>query len=57
MVCAVDQGHFDVHRWVASEHAIVEGRLDALVDRLNVFARNTSTRDVINELVTATDAR
>jgi len=57
VVCAVDQGHFDVDRWVTRKNAVVESRLNALVDRLNVFARNTSTRDVINELVTATDAR
>ena len=57
MVCAVDQGHFDVDRWVTSKNAVVESRLNALVDRLNIFARNTSSRDVINELVTATDAR
>ena len=47
----------DGNRWVAGEHAVVEGRLNALVNRLNVFARNASTRDVIDKLVTATDAR
>ena len=57
MVCAIDQGHFDIDRWVSGKHAVVEGRLNTLIHRLNIFTWNTTTGDVINKLVTATDAR
>src|SRR5690606_33221215 len=53
VVGAVDEADLDVHRRIAGEHAVVEGRLDALVRRLDVLARDAAAGDLVGELVAA----
>src|SRR5690606_33276304 len=46
----------DVDERVTGEDALVEGRLDALVDRRDVLARDGAALDLVDELVAAAGA-
>src|SRR5690606_21105305 len=48
-----EQRNLDVHYRVARHHARRQGFLDALVHRRDVFARNHTALDGVNEFVTA----
>jgi len=53
VVLTVDERHANVDRWVSGENTVVECGLNALVRRVDVFARNASARDLVDEFVTA----
>ena len=56
VVLTVHQADLHVHRGVSRQNAVVEGRLDALVRRLDVFAGNASTGDLVLEDVAVAHA-
>ena len=51
MVAAVVQGHLDVHQRIAGQDAQFNSSLHALIDGLDVFLRNRTALDRINEFV------
>src|SRR5690554_2927785 len=52
VVRTIKQGDLHVHHWEACEHAILELLLDTLIDSRDVFLRNHTAHDLVNELVT-----
>ena len=51
MVGTIEQRELDIHHREASQNAALDGILQPLVDRRDVFARNDTTLDGIDELV------
>ena len=53
MVGAILKGDLDVDQWVTGQHTELHGFLATLVNGWDVFTRNTTTGNSVDEFVTA----
>ena len=54
MVRTIKYSYPNVNYWVTSNNAVSNLLLNALIDSWDVFLRNYTTDDLVNELVTLT---